>query len=68
MSRTTRHKDPSGDWYGSNTTGRDKKPAYKPNSDFKKLRRKFRRARATQAMRIGYEPIEQKKTDVRDWN
>lgn len=68
MSRTIRHKDTSGRWYGENTTGRDKKPSNKPNSDFKKLRRRRHRARSTQAMREGLKPIEQKNTDIWDWN
>lgn len=68
MSRTERHKDTSGRWYGENTTGRDKKPANKPNSDFKKLRRKSRRSKANQAIRNGHEPLQERKNDVWDWN
>lgn len=68
MSRTKRHKDDSGRWFGENTTGRDKKPANKPNSEFKKLRRKQRRTKSKQAMREDREVPIFKKNDVWDWN
>ncbi len=68
MSRTTRHKDTSGRWWGENTTGRDKKPHNKPNSDFKKPRRKSHRVRLKQAFQKGFEPVREKKTNIRDWN
>ncbi len=68
MSRTKRYKDTSGKWCGANETGRDKKPHNKPNSIFKKLRRKQRRAKANQAHLRGLDPIKERKTDVWDWN
>ncbi len=71
MSRTTRHKDDSGKWFGANTIGRDKKPANKPNSNFKNQRRSKTRAEINQAFRNGKDISQFEKVhrnDVWDWN
>lgn len=47
--------------------GRDKKPWYKPNREFKQMQRQGERSRVKQAVRMGKEPPIFKKTDVWDW-
>lgn len=47
---------------------RDKKPYFKPNSEFKKLRRRIRRAKERQAMRENKLIPIFKKDDMWDWN
>jgi hypothetical protein len=47
---------------------RDRKPYFKPNSEFKKVRRRIRRAKEKQALRENKEIPIFKKDDVWDWN
>ena len=63
MSRTKR-KD-----YYSDEKVNDQKPWYKPDSKFKKILKKSRKAKERQALRQDKEIIpEFPKTDVWDWN
>ena len=66
MSRT-RRSYPT--WYHRwSKFGRDKKPWWKPNRPFKKLRQTLFRAQVKDALAKQAEPPLNRKTDVWDWN
>ena len=70
MSRTERHHP---EWYPVEKQGRDKKPFYKPDKAFKKVRRQQERAKVKDALRHIFtveEPIMPtlRKNDEWDWN
>jgi len=71
MSRTMR--DSNHPWYPYAKGPRDKKPWWKPPSDFKKMKQAIRRAKAKQALREMIIPeefinVQFKKKDMWDWN
>ena len=76
MSRTTRRNEDEFDFnyyqssdelpYG-NKEHRDDKPGDKPPSWFKKIRRRLRRARAKQAVRLGKDLPTEKHNDQYAW-
>lgn len=56
------------DYYKSSWV-KDNKPWYKPNKEFKQIKKRSRKAKEKQALRVGAEIIpEFPKTDVWEWN
>lgn len=69
MSRTIRSRDCFDDFELERKGHlRDRKPWWKPNKEFKKLKRRQERARAKQAIREEKDPPRVRHTDVWEWN